>query len=129
MRAMGQYVAALLVVTVMMPGIMGFGQCCEPKPSPSRIPMQHACHEQMPEQAAPVGISISVKSCHCSLCPSLLARRAEGQVPQIVFAPTSFQPTVVNTSLAAVPARLHFCDDPPPEDSSVRRASLCTFQI
>ncbi|HZC22877.1 MAG TPA: hypothetical protein VE866_06025, partial [Candidatus Binatia bacterium] len=105
--------AALLVATVMMPGIMGFGQCCEPKPSSRGIVLHHACHEQMQEEVAPVGISISAKGCQCRLCPSLLARRAESQVPQIVFAPTSVQATMVNTSLAAVSARLHFYDDPP----------------
>ena len=128
MKALGQYVAALLVVTVVMPGIVGFGQCCVHKPSTSGVVMHYHCgHEQM-QVPVPMSSSLSAKVCQCRLCPSALARRTETQAPQIVWA-TFIQPTLADAPLAAVPARLYFYDDPPPQDSSVRRATLCTLLI
>jgi hypothetical protein len=128
MKVLAQYVAALLVLAVAMPAVVGFGNCCEHNPSTTRVMTHHHCgHEQMKE-SAPLANSVSEKGCQCRVCPSALPKRADRQLPEIVV--TVFNQPLVSTPFSTeVSARLYSYTDPPPEDSSVRRASLCTFQI
>jgi|SRR5215471_2331380 len=128
MKALAQYVAALLVLAVAMPGVVGFGHCCEHNPSTTLLMAHHHCgHEQMKE-SAPTANSLPEKGCQCRLCPTALPKRADRQLPEIAVAVFN-QPIVSITPSTEVTAGLKFYTDPPPEDSSVRRASLCTFLI
>lgn len=128
MKVLAQCVAALLVLAVAMPRVVGFGHCCEHNPPTTRVMTHHHCgHEQTKESASPTN-SLSKKECQCRLCPTALPKRADRQLPEIAV--TAFnQPLVSATSSIEVFARLYSYTDPPPEDSSVRRASLCTFLI
>lgn len=128
MKVLAQYVAVLLVLAVAMPAGVGFGHCCERNPSTTRVMTHHHCgHEQMKESVPPAN-SLSEKGCLCSVCPTALPKRADGQLPEIAV--TVFnQPLVSTISPAEVSARLYSYTDPPPEDASVRRASLCTLLI
>jgi len=129
MRVLGQYMAALLVVTVVMPGIAGFGWCCEHKPSTAAIAMYDHCGQEQIQEASPASHSLLARGCQCRFCPSLLAKRVEQQAPTFIST-VSLQPTIAVTKLSPVqPPRLDFNEDPPPEDSSVRRAVLCTFLV
>jgi len=128
MKVLAQYVAVLLVVAVAMPRALGFGHCCKHNLPTTRVMTHHHCgHEQMNESAlAPK--SLSEKGCQCRVCPTAPPKRADRQLPEVVV--TVFnQPLVSRTSATGVSARLYSYTDPPPENSSVRRASLCTFLI
>ncbi len=128
MKVLAQHVATVLMLAVAMPSIVGFGQCCEHNPSTSHVMVHHHCgHEQMKE-SAPSANSLPEKGCQCRLCPTALPKRADPQLPEIVFT-VFIQPLVSSISSTEVSARLYSYTDPPPEDSSVRRASLCTFLI
>lgn len=131
MKIPAQFVAALLVVAVVSPRLVGFGNCCDHTASTAAVlpHHRHCDHEQM-QEPVPIDRSLSAKGCHCKFCPSMVAGRTHSQVPQIV--PVTFlQPRVAagSTLLASVSPRIYSYTDPPPEDSSVRRASLCTFLI
>jgi len=127
-KVLVQYVAPVLVLAVAMPSVLGFGHCCEHDPSTTRVMAHHHCgHEQMKE-SAPSANSLSERGCQCRLCPTALPERADGQLPEIAV--TVFnQPLVSTISPTEVSARLSSYTDPPPEEASVRRASLCTLLI
>ena len=128
MKALTQYIAVLLAVAVAMPRAVGFGHCCEYNPSTTRVMTHHHCgHDQMKESAPPAN-SLSEKGCQCRLCPTGLPTRADRQLPEM-GATAFIQPVVSTTSSTEPPTQLYLYTDPPPEDSSVRRASLCTFLI
>ena len=128
MRVLAQYVAALLVLAVALPRVVGFGHCCEHNPSTAHVMTHHHCGHEHMKESAPAATSLSEKECQCRLCPSVLPKRADRQLPEIVV--TVFnQPLVSMPSSPEVSAPLYSYTDPPPEDPSVRRAHLCTFLI
>ena len=128
MKVVAQFVAVLLVLAVAMPRAVGFGHCCEHNPSTTLVMTHHHCGHEQVKVSAPPADSLSEKGCQCRVCPTALPKRADRQLPEVVV--TVFnQPLVSTISSTECSARLYSYTDRPPEDSSVRRASLCTFLI
>jgi hypothetical protein len=130
MRALTHSVAAFLVATMLTSGVAGFSHCCDHGAAAAGIELHHHCMHRKDMDALPVARVLSTSGCHCRSCPSAVRGKISNQVPQIVSPAASVRPHDAKPSRSLVPAaRIRFHDDPPPEESSVRRATLCTFLI
>ena len=127
MKAPGRCVAALLVATVATPWVFGIGACCEhhaPTPRVVRHQCEHSEAQALPDTAG----SCLTLSHRCCISTRTIPAREDRRLPKTTFSQTLINERVSDSyDLAAI---LSPSDgEPPPQDSSVRRATLGSFLI
>ena len=127
MRALGRCLAALLVATVATPWVFGIGACCEhhaPTPRVVRHQCEHSEAEALPDTAG----SCLTLSHRCCISTRTIPAREDRRLPK-----TTFSQTLINERVSLATISLQFSlppyGEPPPQASSARRATLCSFLI
>jgi len=120
-------VATLLVATVATTAIFGsLLPCCEHHTPPPRV-VAHECNLHGAQGTAVAGRSGCSTIDRCVMCPSVLTAWERHRLPKATFS----QHSVEEVCLAAISPRLSspLRGEPPPQNSAVRRATLCSLLI
>jgi len=127
MRALGRCLAALLVAMIATPGFFGFvPSCCKHPKSTPRV-VVHQCDHDDAQKVVDASGSCSSTIRRCAMCTNMLPAREERRLPKT----DSGQLSVKSVTLATISPRfsLLLFTEPPPQNSAVRRATLCSFLI
>lgn len=127
MKGSARWVAALLVATVATPGIFGsLRPCCQHHVPPPRVVAHHCEHHDAHES-----VDLDKSGCstidQCVGCVDILPAWERHRLPKTVFS----QFHVEDVSFAPITPRFvsPLRSEPPPRESAVRRATLCSFLI
>ena len=128
MKAPGRCVAVLLVATVATPWVFGLGSSCCDHHAPTPRVVKHQCEHNEAQVLLDSDGSCLTANHHCCICTRTIPAREDSWLSK-----TNFSQTLVNKSVSLAAISLQFYvppySEPPPQDASVRRATLGSFLI
>lgn len=128
MKALGRCVAVLLIATIATPWAFGFVPSCCKQHAPTPRVAKHRCEHDDAQEPVDSGGSCSTTIHQCGTCTIMIFAWVDRRLPNT----NCSQPSVKQVkSLVAISLQFYVppYSEPPPQDSSTRRATLCSFLI